>query len=299
VRNFLSAGLTPLPTLYAVMLFVWVLLLGVWVLYFMRGPAKRIFLIHHLITTFVVLKVLTLLFEAIEYHYKKTTGHAGGWIVAFYIFSGLKTTMFFVIIALIGTGWAFIKPFLGDKDKKIFLVVIPLQILANAALIVLEETAPGSSGWFTWKEILRLVDIICCGAVLVPIIWSIKHLRDAAQSDGKARRNMEKLKMFREFYLLVVTYIYFTRIIVFLLDATLHYQYVWLGELATELATLMFWGLTSYKFQPVPDNPYLKLEEDDEAENAEAEEAARMRNEEGETIVMESLDPKAIDVTIN
>jgi hypothetical protein len=29
------------------------------------------------------------------------------------------------------------------------------------------------------------VDIICCGAILVPIIWSIKHLRDAAAIDGK------------------------------------------------------------------------------------------------------------------
>lgn len=62
----------------------------------------------------------------------------------------LKGTMMFVVIALIGTGWAFIKPFLGEKDKNIFLVVIPLQILANIAIIVLEETAPGSQGWFTW-----------------------------------------------------------------------------------------------------------------------------------------------------
>lgn len=62
----------------------------------------------------------------------------------------LKGTMMFVVIALIGTGWAFIKPFLAEKDKNIFLVVIPLQILANIAIIVLEETAPGSQGWFTW-----------------------------------------------------------------------------------------------------------------------------------------------------
>lgn len=62
---------------------------------------------------------------------------------------------------------------------------------------------------------------------------------------------MEKLKMFREFYLLVVTYIYFTRIIVFLLDATLHYQYVWLGEFFTEFATLIFWGLTWYRACPL------------------------------------------------
>jgi hypothetical protein len=54
------------------------------------------------------------------------------------------------MIALIGTGWSFIKPFLSDKDKKIFLVVIPLQILDNIAMIVIEESAPGSQKWFTW-----------------------------------------------------------------------------------------------------------------------------------------------------
>lgn len=62
----------------------------------------------------------------------------------------LKGIMLFVLIALIGTGWSFIKPFLSDKDKKIFLVVIPLQILDNIALIIIEETAPGSEEWLTW-----------------------------------------------------------------------------------------------------------------------------------------------------
>ena len=28
-----------------------------------------------------------------------------------------------------------------------------------------------------WKDVFRIVDILCCGAVLIPIIWSIKHLR--------------------------------------------------------------------------------------------------------------------------
>jgi hypothetical protein len=48
----------------------------------------------------------------------------------------------------------------------------------------------------------------------------------------------------------------------------------------------------------VADNPYLKL--DDEEEDAEREEAQRQsRTEAGETIVMEPLEPKNIDVTIN
>ena len=36
-----------------------------------------------------------------------------------------------------------------------------------------------------WKDVFRIVDILCCGAILIPIIWSIKHLREAAQIDGK------------------------------------------------------------------------------------------------------------------
>ncbi len=64
--------------------------------------------------------------------------------------------MLFVLIALIGTGWSFVKPFLNDKDKKIFLIVIPLQILDNIALIIIEETAPGSQGWFTWISFLKI-----------------------------------------------------------------------------------------------------------------------------------------------
>jgi hypothetical protein len=56
----------------------------------------------------------------------------------------------FTVIALIGTGWTFIKPYLSDKDKKIFLIVIPLQILDNIAMVIIEETAPGTQGWFTW-----------------------------------------------------------------------------------------------------------------------------------------------------
>jgi len=141
--------------------------------------------------------------------------------------------------------------------------VIPLQILDNIAMVVIEETAPGTQGWFTWKDIFRLVDITCCGAILVPIIWSIKHLKEASQIDGKAARNMEKLKLFRQFYLLVVSYIYFTRIIVYLLDATLPFRWVWLGDFFTELASLCFYAITGYKFRPIPDNPFLSMDDED------------------------------------
>jgi len=167
-----------------------------------------------------------------------------------------------------------VKPFLSEKDKKIIMFVVPLQVLDNVAMIIVDYTAPGSQGWFTWKDIFRLVDIICCGAVLIPIIWSIKHLREASQIDGKVARNLQKLKLFRQFYLIVVSYIYFTRIIIFLLDATLPFKLVWMGEMFSELAALSFFSIVGYKFRPSEDNPYFKLDVGDE-DAIRMEEAAK------------------------
>lgn len=266
-KNYLSAGLSPLPSLYFAFTLVYVVCLVVWIFNFVRAPGSKINRIHHLITVFIVIKLLSLLTKAIEQHFIKTKGDPEGWNIIYYIFAGLKGVMLFVLIALIGTGWSFVKPFLSDKDKKIFAIVIPLQVLDNIAMIILEETAPGSQGFINWTDIFRLVDIICCGAILIPIIWSIKHLREASQIDGKAARNMKKLKLFRQFYLLVVSYIYFTRIIVYLVDATLPYRYVWLGDFFSELATILFFSVVGFKFRPAPDNPYFSLELEDAGES--------------------------------
>jgi len=263
-KCYLPVGELPLPTMYGFMFVLYAVVVLIWIFGYMRG--KKILTIHYLMALLITLKMFSLLFEAIHYHFLNTQGHPGGWSVVYFIFAVCKTITMFVLIALIGTGWSFVKPFLSDKDKKIFLIVIPLQVLDNIAMIIIEETAPGSQGWFTWKDIFRLVDIICCGAILVPIIWSIKHLRDASTIDGKAALNLEKLKLFRHFYLLVVSYVYFTRIIVYLLSATLTYQYVWLSDLFTEAATLAFFCITGYKFRPADNNPYFTLPGEDDEE---------------------------------
>jgi len=266
-RCYLPVGELPLPTMYGFMFVLYAVVCLIWIFGYMRG--KKVLTIHYLMALLIALKMFTLLFEGIHYHFLNTQGHPGGWSVVYFVFAVCKTITMFVLIALIGTGWSFVKPFLSDKDKKIFLIVIPLQVLDNIAMIIIEETAPGSQGWFTWKDIFRLVDIICCGAILVPIIWSIKHLRDASTIDGKAALNLEKLKLFRHFYLLVVSYVYFTRIIVYLLSATLTYQYVWLSELFTEAATLAFFCITGYKFRPADNNPYFTLPGEDEEEGTQ------------------------------
>ncbi|WOG92750.1 hypothetical protein DCAR_0312025 [Daucus carota subsp. sativus] len=56
--------------------------------------------------------------------------------VLFYIFGFFKGI---ILIVLIGTGWSFIKPNLQDKEKKVLMIVIPLQVIANVAQVVIDE----------------------------------------------------------------------------------------------------------------------------------------------------------------
>lgn len=101
----------------------------------------------------------------------------------------------------------------------------------------------------------------------LPPFRSIRHLQDASSTDGKAATNLKKLRLFRQFYIMIVCYIYFTRIIVYLLRATVPFQYVWLDEMFKEAATYIFYVLTAYKFRPVPSHPYFGVDSDEELDD--------------------------------
>nr|XP_019584408.1 PREDICTED: protein GPR107 isoform X1 [Rhinolophus sinicus] len=263
--SYLSAGEIPLPKLYISMAFFFFLSGTVWI-HILRKRRNDVFKIHWLMAALPFTKSLSLVFHAIDYHYISSQGFPiEGWAVVYYITHLLKGALLFITIALIGTGWAFIKHILSDKDKKIFMIVIPLQVLANVAYIIIESTEEGTTEYGLWKDSLFLVDLLCCGAILFPVVWSIRHLQEASATDGKAAINLAKLKLFRHYYVLIVCYIYFTRIIAFLLKFAVPFQWKWLYQLLDEMATLVFFVLTGYKFRPASDNPYLQLsqEEDD------------------------------------
>ncbi|PPD83973.1 hypothetical protein GOBAR_DD19088 [Gossypium barbadense] len=156
-----------------------------------------------------------------------------------------------------------------DKEKNVLMVVIPLQVVANVAQIVIDETGPFGHDWMVWKQVFLLVDVVCCCAVLFPIVWSIKNLREAAKTDGKAAVNLMKLTLFRQYYIVVICYIYFTRVVVYALVTITSYKYLWTSVVAGEMATLAFYVFTGYKFKPEPHNPYFVI--DDEEEEAAAE----------------------------
>ncbi|XP_051749552.1 protein GPR107 [Ctenopharyngodon idella] len=262
--SFLSAGEIPLPKLYICMSMFFFLIGTLWI-HVLRTHSADVYKIHWLMAALPFTKSLSLIFHAIDYYYISNQGFPiEGWAVVYYITHLLKGALLFITIALIGTGWAFVKHILSDKDKKIFMIVIPLQVLANVAYIIIESTEEGSIEYGLWMEILFLVDLLCCGAILFPVVWSIRHLQEASATDGKAAINLAQLKLFRHYYVMIVCYIYFTRIIASLIKVIVPFQWKWLYQLLDELATLTFFFLTGHKFRPASYNPYLLLSVEEE-----------------------------------
>ncbi|XP_069335578.1 protein GPR108 isoform X4 [Eulemur rufifrons] len=296
-EGFLSAAEIPLFKLYMVMSACFLAAGIFWVSVLCRNT-YNVFKIHWLMAALAFTKSISLLFHSINYYFINSQGHPiEGLAVMHYITHLLKGALLFITIALIGSGWAFVKYVLSDKEKKIFGIVIPLQVLANVAYIVIESREEGASDYGLWKEILFLVDLICCGAILFPVVWSIRHLQEASGTDGKVAVNLAKLKLFRHYYVMVICYVYFTRIIAILLRVAVPFQWQWLYQVSPEApggtkggpdgrggagvhltvglcplppqllvegSTLAFFVLTGYKFQPAGDNPYLQLPQEDE-----------------------------------
>ncbi|GJN27084.1 hypothetical protein PR202_gb15072 [Eleusine coracana subsp. coracana] len=263
-RNYLPVGLVPLPGIYAAASGVYAVFLAAWVYACCvrhRATAERV---HAVMTALLLFKALKLACAAEDAWYVERTGTPHGWDVAFYVFGFLKGVLLFTVIVLIGTGWSFLKPFLQDREKNVLMVIIPLQVVENIASAVIGETGPAGRDWLAWNQVFLLVDVVCCCAVFFPIIWSIRNLREASKTDGKAARNLKKLTLFKKFYLVVVCYLYFTRIAVSAFTAVLSYKYQWVVKVAVEAASLAFYTFVFYNFKPVERNPYLYVGEDEE-----------------------------------
>ncbi|KAL7248242.1 hypothetical protein ACSBR2_003035 [Camellia fascicularis] len=263
VKDFLSAGLTHLPTLFFLFSISYFAFLGFWI-HICYTNKRSVHRIHLLMSVLILMKALNLISAAEDKHYVKVTGTPHGWDVLFYIFQFIRVVLLFTVIVLIGTGWSFLKPFLQEKEKKVLMIVIPLQVLANVASIVIGETGPFIKDWVTWNQVFLLVDIVCCCAIIFPIVWSIRSLRETSKTDGKAARNLAKLTLFRQFYIVVIGYLYFTRIVVFALKTIAAYKYRWVSNAAEEIASLAFYMVMFYMFRPVEKNEYFVLDEEEE-----------------------------------
>ncbi|VAH81560.1 unnamed protein product [Triticum turgidum subsp. durum] len=232
-KDYLSVGQAPVPTIYAFFALGYVAFLAAWLyltLYHNRLSAHRI---HHLMSCLLLARMLYCISAAEDQHYIRVAGSSHGWDVMFYLFQLVKGVILFAVIALIGTGWSFLKPFLQDKEKKVLMVVIPLQVAANIAAAVV-------------------------------VVWSMRSLRESSKTDGKAARTLAKLTLFRQFYVVVIGYLYFTRIIVYALKTITNYKYRWVSVAAEEVATMAFYMFMFYMFKPAERNQYFALDDDEE-----------------------------------
>lgn len=293
--SYLTAGEMPLPIIF---FYFSISYLGCWLIWVMNirsinkgngaifggstfGHRVMVYPIHHLMSVLLLLKTTATFFESVRYHYLRMTGHAEFWSVIYYMFTFLKGMFLFTTILLIGSGWSFVKPFLTDREKKIIFFVLFLQVLDNIALVVLAHETEGETKYDDWSAALHLVDILCCCAVLVPIVWQVSALEskleggtneDSNIEDGREvvdappvelseddARTLSKLKLFRSFYVMVVAYIYTTRIAVYIFATMLDYRHTYVRYLVTELATLVFYVLTGLQFRPSPENPYMAV----------------------------------------
>jgi hypothetical protein len=195
------------------------------------------------------------------------TGLIGNLVVV-----ALVVVLLFVVVLLVGAGWTLLKPLLSNRDKHLIFVVIVLQLIAQSGIIVVDEIAPGSSAYNAWRTVLHVADIICCCIVLFPIIWSIQSLQAAAAADGKARDSLNRLLQFRTFYLMTVVYIYFSRVFVYLMLATLEYRSVWVAYFFDEFAALLFYATLGFMFRPDAENPYLRVASSEDEDGDDDEE---------------------------
>jgi len=265
--SYLGAGLAQIPSVYFSMAGLFALAALVWGMV-VRGAwqsnAKRLFKVHYLMLALVITKSLSAFFHGVDYFYIDKTGTPKhGWAITYYVLHLAKGLILFLAIMLVGVGYGFVKHALSRNERTVFMIVIPLQVFANVAGIVIEESAEGSSARSTWRSISLLVDLICCGAILFPVVWSIRHLREASETDGKAKAALSKLRVFRKFYVMVLGYIYTTRIVVYLIESTIPFRYEWTGPMFNELTAFAFYVATGYMFMPEDSNDYLHVPEHD------------------------------------
>lgn len=260
--DYLSVGESPIPTIYSLASLVYLSFLSLW-LYLVnsRRPAHRI---HLLMAGLLLAKTMNLVLAAEDRHHVRTYGTSRGWDVLSYLFQLIKGVLLFTVIALIGTGWSFLKPFLQDREKKVLMVVVPLQVVTNVASVAFGGTGPFAQDRLALRHAFVMVDFVCCFLILSPVVWSIRRLRETSKADGKAARNLARLLAFRKFYIVVIGYLYFTRVVVLAIRTIASYEYRWVSVVVEEAVGLAFYVFLFYVFRPKEKNEYFVLDDIDE-----------------------------------
>eukprot|EP01060_Flectonema_neradi_P003601 TRINITY_DN12336_c0_g1_i3.p1 TRINITY_DN12336_c0_g1~~TRINITY_DN12336_c0_g1_i3.p1 ORF type:complete len:396 (+),score=47.65 TRINITY_DN12336_c0_g1_i3:35-1189(+) len=173
--SYLSYGKTILPEMYACFTVLFLSCLGGWI-FMCVNYSQDVIRIHHVMTSLLILKILSLFCYSMKELWVQHGGQVTAWNYLYHTFLMLKGIMLFAVILLIGTGWSLFHQYLSERDKRTLAAIIPLQIMINVSIAVIQETSEGSPTWAFWRDSLLLFDVICCCVILLPIILSIKQV---------------------------------------------------------------------------------------------------------------------------
>ncbi|MPC21149.1 Protein GPR107 [Portunus trituberculatus] len=54
------------------------------------------------------------------------------------------------------------------------MCAVSLQIIANVATIIVEETEESNEEHAVWFQRLIVIDFLCCGAILLPVVCEFR-----------------------------------------------------------------------------------------------------------------------------
>ncbi|KAJ3439980.1 hypothetical protein M0812_16025 [Anaeramoeba flamelloides] len=271
-KNYLSVGEIKLPSIYLFYSICYSGFVLIWFLFlkFKKKNAKCTRL-HNLLSILLIAKLLAISSRTFEYYSIKNTGVPKGWNIPSYIFSFCRGVLFFATILFFGSGYSLIKSHMSSKEKKLLMIVLPVQAMTNIAMIVIEEASPATKDYFTLWDLLKCFDIFCLCLVLFPIVWTVNELKRGVNLDHSNTRTIEMFRIFRLFYTITVVYIYITRIVVVIFTRFLTYHFFWVSVFIQELSSLVFIAFVAIQFRPYPNNTYVNVYQKDDSESDEME----------------------------
>ncbi|PON91243.1 Lung seven transmembrane receptor-like [Trema orientale] len=135
-RNYLSVGHSAIPRVYLLFSLTHAMVAAVWI-YLLYKKRPGVLRIHLFMLVVLIAKVLKLVYDSADMFYIKHNGRALGVVDHAFLLCLFKFVTFFqgithfTILALINSGWLFLKPYLQLKDKTILIILFLFQIVAT------------------------------------------------------------------------------------------------------------------------------------------------------------------------
>jgi len=253
----LSSDAIPFPSLYIVLIVVWVLLTGLWSLNWIVNRTQKIKL-HRVISLFPFTKFA---FCGAAVYYWKSLSYTGEQTVASLSVYGalyiLFELAFYSILLIISSGWGITRDEL-QQDKSIILVVV--FILAICLSLS-----------FAFRGYLSVTLLVMYVVILAMIFRYVNRnllaLRDRnsvestdSTEPGVTHRNTsaEKLKMFTYFKIIMFGYLFLNMLITLIAMVFLQY-YQWIYKMLLELLQVTMFICVGWTLRLRSVNLYYRL----------------------------------------